>query len=244
MRTKVMITMAVVALAAATAGTAWAQNPGPTKEMTAAVAYDTLLSGNINGTVQGVAVHVDRPAWSYVTVAFGGSFVTGGGGDKINPIGSIGASRVYAGAGPGDSIPGGRDRPHGGLRTHPARLHPPADRLRRAGRSGPEREHHRNRVQRTSRWRPGLRHERPAPAPRRDRLRRRGALPRRHGVALLGSPRHRNPRRRAFGPAGTLTQPNSGGAARTRPAPLPPQCNTAARAPVRPEDPGTTRGQQ
>ena len=107
MRTKVMITMAVVALAAATAGTAWAQNPGPTKEMTAAVAYDTLLSGNINGTVQGVAVHVDRPAWSYVTVAFGGSFVTGGGGDKINPIGSIGASRVYAGAGPGIRYPVG-----------------------------------------------------------------------------------------------------------------------------------------
>ncbi len=76
-------------IAMMTATTAWAQ-AGPVDERTVAFGYTALTSGS----AQGFNAHVDVPFRSYVTIAAGGTYVTGGGT-------GVSSTSSYGGVGPG-----------------------------------------------------------------------------------------------------------------------------------------------
>ena len=95
-----------VAMVAAMATTGWGQMLPPLDNTTVGIEYDVMLGAGIDGMVQGVAVTVDRPVWSYMTMAGVGSFVSGGG-DHSNLLTSLRTQRMYIGVGPGVRLPVG-----------------------------------------------------------------------------------------------------------------------------------------
>ena len=107
MRKTMAILMAstmIVALALTTPAEA---QTAPVEGTTAAFGYDLLFGSGTPGPIQGFAFHVDRPVWSFVTMAGGGSFVSGGG---MMQNSTIDVHRMYAGVGPGVRYPVGEDR--------------------------------------------------------------------------------------------------------------------------------------
>ena len=100
-----VIAIAAMVAMGLTAPNAWAQT-GPVEGTTAGFGYDLVMGSGTGGMVQGFTVLVDHPIWGYVTVAGGGSYVTGSG--TMHGIMSE-AQRTYAGAGPGFRLPLGED---------------------------------------------------------------------------------------------------------------------------------------
>ena len=116
---------AAPALLLTLAAPAAAQRAAPTGVTTLSFGYDRLLSGDLQGTMQGFHVTVDRPLWRHLTIAWGGSLAIGGRLSVFDPsisdpytalrnfIAGTPVRRSYFGTGPGMRLPLGESR-----RTH------------------------------------------------------------------------------------------------------------------------------
>ena len=106
MRKTMAILMASTMMVALALTTPAAAQTMPVEGMTVGIGYDLLTNHGTPGTIQGFSFQMDTPVWGFVTMAGGGSFVTGGG--MVENV-TTNVRRMHAGVGPGVRYPFGED---------------------------------------------------------------------------------------------------------------------------------------